>query len=596
MKLWPITVLLSNLAQGQNYNGLNCSPDNWQTHMPNFVKEFNKQKRLRAKLKLYGGSTASEKKFNWVVQISEIGYRQGHCTGAIINADWILTAAHCFWKEDMPNVIDYEHVTTTYDVKLGHDTRLQRQSFKISEIFHPEEAYSDIVLIRLEKSIDFATTKAGVVCLPSENWNKYEEQNYYDTKCYAAGFGYRNNREKSNNLQEATFPVTSCRIYQSFIRDEFGTEKILCSRQNHKGSHALCQGDSGGPLFCLHQDQPMLVGVARTSTGCESQPNYGHATFTNVAWWNKWMRQVIEKRDSTIHCLEPFEIIKVDKNSTNFARIVKVSDQYLHLRLNQTNSFNENDPETKKIFQCKTQCERTAGCVKFILVGGLDCLIIYGRGQVHQTPKTITLHSLLGTSVESFWVGTLDDEHGDYGRCGLRKTPPKPFIFVSKKVLIQSTPLQSTNAAAVTNTWTKYKRQFNQKFASSFRYRLTGGPLNSFEVELYLAMRTLSTAYPLATDGDGLIRGLIREIFGKENVIQSDNEVAYAKLFNVQRTAEFCDLSTMNGMFRKALVSLSLCLFWTTPKVYYKCKLIVQHIYFIHDKNSSNVRFKNLNF
>ena len=130
----------------------------------------------------------------------------------------------------------------------------------------------------------------------------------------------------------------------------------------------------------------------------------------------------------------------------------------------------------------------------------------------------------------------------------------------------------------------------------SFRYRLTGGPLNSFEVELYLAMRTLSTAYPLATDGDGLIRGLIREIFGKENVIQSDNEVAYAKLFNVQRTAEFCDLSTMNGMFRKALVSLSLCLFWTTPKVYYKCKLIVQHIYFIHDKNSSNVRFKNLNF
>ena len=123
----------------------------------------------------------------------------------------------------------------------------------------------------------------------------------------------------------------------------------------------------GGPLFCLHQDQPMLVGVARTSTGCESQPNYGHATFTNVAWWNKWMRQVIEKRDSTIHCLEPFEIIKIDRNSTNFARMVKVPDQYLHLRLNQTNkTYNESSPETKKIFQCKTVRDKQTRCFRII--------------------------------------------------------------------------------------------------------------------------------------------------------------------------------------------------------------------------------------
>ena len=81
-----------------------------------------------------------------------------------------------------------------------------RQSYRISEIFHPEEAFSDIVLIRLEKSIDFEKTKAGVVCLPNKNWNKYEEHNYYDTKCYAAGFGYRQGLESELQI-EAT--VTS---------------------------------------------------------------------------------------------------------------------------------------------------------------------------------------------------------------------------------------------------------------------------------------------------------------------------------------------------------------------------------------------------
>ena len=55
----------------------------------------------------------------------------------------------------------------------------------------------------------------------------------------------RTNREKSWFLQEANFPVTSCAIYKSFIRDNVSSEHVLCSRQDSKGSHALCRGDSG---------------------------------------------------------------------------------------------------------------------------------------------------------------------------------------------------------------------------------------------------------------------------------------------------------------------------------------------------------------
>ena len=95
----------------------------------------------------------------------------------------------------------------------------------------------------------------------------------------------------------------------------------------------------------------MLVGVARTSTGCESQPNFGHATFTNVAYWNNWIRETIEKRENSIYCLEPFRISLVDSRSTNFKSATRVSKKFIHIRLNLEKRKIKSDMKT--IFQCK---------------------------------------------------------------------------------------------------------------------------------------------------------------------------------------------------------------------------------------------------
>ena len=88
MQGWRLSVLLITFVAGQYYNGLDCSTENWKEHMPNFVRDVEKDREQRAKLKLYGGRNASEKKFNWVVQISEIGYKQGFIVTIIIKYFW----------------------------------------------------------------------------------------------------------------------------------------------------------------------------------------------------------------------------------------------------------------------------------------------------------------------------------------------------------------------------------------------------------------------------------------------------------------------------------------------------------------------------
>ena len=68
-----------------------------------------------------------------------------------------------------------------------HSTIILKSKMIYSAVYYPLK-----VLLRLRKSIDFNRTGAGIVCLPPADWNRHQEENFYDTKCYAAGFGFRN--------------------------------------------------------------------------------------------------------------------------------------------------------------------------------------------------------------------------------------------------------------------------------------------------------------------------------------------------------------------------------------------------------------------
>ena len=99
-----------------------------------------------------------------------------HCTGSILAPKLILTAAHCFAKES-DNYIPKEKLRIVYgleNLKSLNYEYIPKEIRKIKEVLtHPlyqwQRAYSDIVILKVHKSITFSTT-IYPVCIPGKDY------------------------------------------------------------------------------------------------------------------------------------------------------------------------------------------------------------------------------------------------------------------------------------------------------------------------------------------------------------------------------------------------------------------------------------------
>ena len=105
-------------------------------------------------------------------------------------------------------------------------------------------------------------------------------------------------------------------------------------------------------MLCITDHSPMLVGVARTSTGCERQRFFGHSTFTNVVFWNNWIRETIKDREESIVCFEPFRMAKITTHALEFLELRDMNANRL-MRLNVNK-----DSVQESVVYCKNVSEK----------------------------------------------------------------------------------------------------------------------------------------------------------------------------------------------------------------------------------------------
>uniref|UniRef100_G3TM49 Peptidase S1 domain-containing protein n=1 Tax=Loxodonta africana TaxID=9785 RepID=G3TM49_LOXAF len=239
--------------------------------------------------KVFGGQDVVAGQWPWQASLL---YQGWHFCGALIDTQWVVSAAHCF--------LNKSHAPEDYQVLLGNtqlyeETQHTRKMPVNRIIIHPDfEKFhpfgSDIVMLQLYLPVNF-TSHIIPACLPNPD---ILLPSY--TSCWITGWGMLTENMQllpPFRLQEGKVDL----IENKFCNLLYGQrtagskiyslhEEMLCAGDFSTGK-AICRGDSGGPLVCQLIGTWVLVGLGSWGLDCQ-HPIYP-SVFTRVTYFANWI-------------------------------------------------------------------------------------------------------------------------------------------------------------------------------------------------------------------------------------------------------------------------------------------------------------------
>lgn len=212
--------------------------------------------------------------------------RQQFCGGSLVEADVVVTAAHCV---DNPIVsldaarLDVVAGTTSY---VSGGERLKVEAIFVHPQWDSTTMDNDIAVLKLAtaarqgRPVTMRTTPVAP-----------------GTRVTVSGWGATaEGAPGSTSLLMASFPVVdtaTCNRPESYAGAI--TERMMCAGERDGGIDS-CQGDSGGPLTDGDGPTAALVGVVSWGEGCARRLKYG--VYTRLSAVAPWVRSFLSASGS----------------------------------------------------------------------------------------------------------------------------------------------------------------------------------------------------------------------------------------------------------------------------------------------------------
>ncbi|MEO1269389.1 MAG: serine protease, partial [Myxococcota bacterium] len=229
---------------------------------------------------IVGGTGTSIEELPWQVSLRQFGSH--FCGGAILNTEWIVTAAHCV--EDGVRGVTVVAGETFRTGNGGQERGIAGGAIYPGYV-RPEDG-KDIAVLQLSSPLDFSDPGVSPIALvtPELSAGGFTDPGVVAT---ASGWGTLSPGGSSpNRLQRVDVPIVS--LAQAEASYGNLTSDQLAAGVLGVGGRDSCQGDSGGPLNVPGPGgQRLLAGIVSWGISC-GDPRYP-GMYARVSTYSDWI-------------------------------------------------------------------------------------------------------------------------------------------------------------------------------------------------------------------------------------------------------------------------------------------------------------------